>query len=93
MAEYPSPEQGIPTKKEEKDIYTEEGMNQQQEDAEISPSEQGFMEGATGKGSQGHCAHCGSMLEETSTIEREIKGKGLFFCSDKCAGAGPQHEE
>jgi len=91
---YPKKEQGIETSKtpaDEQDVYTEKGLEAQQENDEISPLEQAFMEGATGKGDLGKCARCGEMIDKDNTHEKEFKGKILFFCSEKCADAGPQH--
>ena len=53
-------------------------------EGEISPAEDGFMEGAEGLGKEGHCANCKNMLKEESTIETEIDGEKYLFCSDKC---------
>ncbi len=67
----------------EEDIYVEEGREKLIEDAEISAWEEGFMEGASGRGQLHCCAYCGKLLgQDPSTIyEREFDGKILFFCS------------
>ena len=55
------------------------------EDAEISPTEAGFMEGAEDDGEQGKCANCGAaLLDAEHTVETKIEGKGIWFCSDAC---------
>jgi YHS domain-containing protein len=75
----------------EADVYTEEGREELEEDeGEIAPWEEGFSEGAQGI-EGGHCAHCHKQLgdREEGVIEREFKGKVVFFCSEKCARGGP----
>ena len=74
----------------EADVYTEEGREELTEDeGEISPLEEGFSEGAAGSESA-HCENCDKPIgdREENVIEREIKGKILLFCSEKCAKAG-----
>ena len=77
---------------QEADVYTAEGREELEESGEISPSEEGFSEGATGS-ETAVCAHCGEPLgdREESVIEREVKGEKLLFCSEKCAQAGKQN--
>lgn len=74
----------------EADIYTEAGRQDLKEDEdELANWEEGFAEGA--EGTEGaHCEHCHKPLgdRDATIIEREIKGKILMFCSEKCAGAG-----
>lgn len=76
---------------EDADVYTEEGRDELEESDEIAPWEEGFSEGAQGPES-GVCAHCAKPLGDRNegTVEREIKGDLLLFCSEKCAGAGPK---
>jgi len=74
---------------QEEDVYTQEGREEMEESDEIAPWEEGFAEGA--EGSEGAvCANCNKILgdREESVIEREIKGKLILFCSEKCAKAG-----
>ena len=40
---------------DDKDIYSEEGREDLVEDGEISPAEEGFMEGAEGNGQGAKC--------------------------------------
>jgi hypothetical protein len=97
---YPAEEQGIEkeetseeeqldmdTGKKDEEIYDEDGREKLMEDGEISPQEEAFMEGASGKGKAGHCAECDKPLsdEKEEVIERVIDGKTMTFCSDKCA--------
>lgn len=74
------------------DIYTEEGIEELEEDDELSPREAGFMEGATGKGNLGDCSACGKPLgdREEQVFERKWHGTLYRFCSKKCAEKGPQ---
>ena len=102
---YPSEEQGIQKKEtreeieegmeegdKEADVYSEEGREKLEENDEISSWEEGFMEGAEHKGEQGMCAHCRKVLdqEKDSIVEKEIKGRVLWFCSEDCARKGPR---
>ncbi|RMD58635.1 hypothetical protein D6825_00185 [Candidatus Woesearchaeota archaeon] len=77
---------------EEEDVYTVEGREEMLDDDEIKPWEEGFVEGAEHGGEQATCAHCGKVLGgiESGVVEREYRGEILFFCSEKCAQAGPQ---
>lgn len=103
---YPAEEQGIEQEpkssdeikeemekgEKEEDVYSEEGREKLEEDSEISPTEAAFMEGAKHKGEKGMCAHCRKVLdqEKDKIVEKEIKGRVLWFCSEECAGKGPR---
>ncbi len=92
---YPAEEQGIlpeetPEEIEEdmeqgekdEDIYTKEGREKLEEDAEIEPWEEGFMEGASGAGQFGKDALTGEPLMDTDDIvEAEIERKVYRFAS------------
>ncbi len=97
---YPAEEQGIEKDKsseeieqdmesgeKDEDVYTEEGREKLTEDAEISPTEEAFMEGAEDKGELGNCANCGKPIGEAmkSVIEKRVKGEAYWFCSNDCA--------
>ena len=74
----------------EADVYTEEGREELTVDGDqISPLEEGFSEGAEGSESA-HCEQCDKPIgdREESVIEKEVKGKIVLFCSEKCAKAG-----
>ena len=94
----PEPKSSDEVKKEmeegekEENVYSEEGREKLEEDAEISTWEEGYMEGAEHKGEQGMCAHCRKVLdqEKDTIVEKEIKGRVLWFCSDECASKGPR---
>ena len=76
----------------EESVYTDGGREQLVDDGEIADWEQGFMEGAEGKGSQSKCSHCHSILSQdhAKIVEKEIDNKIHFFCSQECADSGPQ---
>lgn len=66
-------------------VYTAAGREILEEDDEISPEEEGFMEGAENDGEQGKCANCGAaLLNAENTFETKIDGKTYWFCSNKC---------
>ncbi len=71
----------------EEEVYSEEGREKLVEDAEISPEEQGFMEGAEGRGEQASCTYCGKLLgeDEKNIIERKFNGEIKWFCSEEHA--------
>ena len=85
-------EQRIDIKKQEQEeeVYTETGRDELVEDDEIETWEQGFMEGAEGRGQLTSCARCGKLLseEKDKVFERKIDGKKMLFCSKKHAEKG-----
>lgn len=95
---YPAKEQGIEkdetpeekklnieTGEEDESVYNEEGRELELEDDEIENWEEGFMEGAEGKGHKGVCEACGKiLLNDKTTFEGEFDGKIRWFCSEKC---------
>lgn len=96
---YPAEEQGILPKEtsEEKeaemehgekdeDIYTDEGREKQEEDAEIDTWEEGFMEGATDAGQLGKDALTGEPLMDVEDVyEAVIGGKTYRFVKEENA--------
>ena len=73
------------------DVYSPEGRDElEEEEGEIAPWEEAFMEGAESKGELGDCANCEKPLcqGKDHIIERELKGRIVWFCSSKCASAG-----
>ena len=68
----------------ETDVYSEEGREDLVDSDEISPAEEGFMEGADGDGQGAKCRKCGKPLAD-AVVEREIEGEIHRFCSEKCA--------
>jgi len=69
---------------DDEDIYSEEGREELVDDDEISPEEEGFMEGAEGGGQGAKCRKCGKILSD-DFIEKKV-GKEIYrFCSDECA--------
>ena len=75
-----------------KDVYSEEGREELVDDDEISPEEEGFMEGAEGDGQGAKCRKCGKVLIEKS-VEREVEGEIYRFCSEKCATKFEEEQE
>ncbi|MBR9692214.1 hypothetical protein GOV06_05520 [Candidatus Woesearchaeota archaeon] len=76
-------EQGMEEGKKEENVYSEEGREKLAEDDEIEPFEEGFMEGAEGRGKKNSCAECGAQIAEDdeNIVEREINGEVKVFCS------------
>ena len=69
----------------DKDLYTEEGRDEELENDEISAEEQAFMEGASDDGGKAKCANCGEQVDRSQTVEEEIEDVTYWFCSDRCA--------
>lgn len=96
---YPAEEQGILKEKtsEEKeeemehgekdeDIYSKEGREKLEEDAEIEPWEEGFMEGASQAGQLGKDALTGEpLMGVDDVVEAEIDGKIYRFVNEENA--------
>jgi len=73
------------TGNKEADVYSDEGLESLQEDDEISPEEEGFMEGERHGDKNAKCAKCEKIFDETDNVfEREVNGQILKFCSQKC---------
>jgi hypothetical protein len=77
---------------EDKGVYNEQARHKLVEDDEIEPWEEGFMEGAEGRGQMTSCARCGKLLGQSKakTFERKIDGKRMLFCSEDHAEKGPR---
>jgi hypothetical protein len=77
---------------QDEEVYTEAGRDDLVEDGEISEWEEGFMEGAEGRGQMTSCARCGKLLgqEKSNVFERKINGKKMLFCSQEHAEKGPR---
>ncbi len=77
---------------QEADVYTVEGRDELTESDGIDTWEEGFSEGAEGRGHSATCAHCDALIgdREGGAVEREYNGEVLLFCSEKCASAGPK---
>jgi len=66
-------------------VYAEEKRDELEEDDEISPTEDAFMEGYEEEEKVAKCANCGKTLLDIKTaVEREFKGQHYRFCSEKC---------
>lgn len=78
--------QEMQTGEKESDVYSEEGRKELVSGGEIEEWEQGFSEGAEGRGGQANCAHCGKLLgQRDKVVERKINNELHFFCSESCA--------
>jgi hypothetical protein len=80
----------ISTGEQDEEVYTAAGREQLVEDDEMEPWEEGFMEGAEGRGQMTSCARCGKLLGQgkAKTFERKINGKKMLFCSKEHAEKG-----
>jgi len=74
------------------DIYSEEGREELVDSDEISPREEGFMEGAEGGGQGAKCRHCGKILL-SDFVEKKIGDDLCRFCSDECTEKYEKKEE
>ena len=73
---------------DDEDIYDKEGRDALEEDDEIKPWEEGFMEGASGLGQLGKDALTGQpLMGADDVIELEHEGKLYRFVSEKNAEA------
>lgn len=83
-------EMDMETGEKDEDVYTEGGREKLSEDDEVDAWEEGFMEGAEGRGELAKCAHCGKVLSQSKRkiIEREIDDELYLFCSPECAEKG-----
>ncbi len=70
--------------KMDEDVYSEEGREELEEDEEIKPEEEGFMQGYEEDAKMTMCPTCGKILGE-EVVEKEIKGEIYRFCSEHCA--------
>jgi hypothetical protein len=70
----------------DEDIYSKEGREKLEEDGEISPEEEGFMEGASQAGQLGKDALTGEpLMDVENVVEAEIKGKSYRFVNEENA--------
>jgi len=69
----------------DEEVYKEAGREKLKEDDELDDWEEGFMEGAEGRGEQNSCAECGKLLGEENVFEREFDGEIKWFCSEEHA--------
>ncbi|MBU0456580.1 MAG: hypothetical protein ABH824_05360 [Nanoarchaeota archaeon] len=70
----------------DEDIYTKEGREMQEDDSEIEPWEEGFMEGASQAAQLGKDALTGEPLMDVEDVfETEIGGKVYRFVNEENA--------
>ncbi|MBI4438761.1 hypothetical protein HY640_02415 [Candidatus Woesearchaeota archaeon] len=67
----------------EPDIYDEE-MDEMEEEDELSPEEEGFIQGYEEGEKMSKCPKCGKVIVE-DFVEKEIEGEIYRFCSNHCA--------
>lgn len=78
-------ESSKPEPEDEDGIYEENERDELEEEDEITPTEEAFMEGYEEEEKVAECAKCGkTLLEVEKVVEREFKGKHYRFCSEKC---------
>lgn len=71
---------------EDEDVYTDEGLEQLEEDDEIEPWEEGFVKGAKDQGQMGKDALTGEPLVDIEKItELELNGKIYRFINQRNA--------
>ena len=71
---------------DDEEVYEKQGREQLVEDDEISPEEEGFMEGATDAGQQGKDALTGEpLMDVENVVEAELDGKVYRFVSEENA--------
>ena len=77
---------------QDKGVYDEQERHKLVDDDEMEPWEEGFMEGAEGRGQMTSCARCGKLLGQgkSKTFEKRINGKKMLFCSEDHAEKGPR---
>ncbi len=70
----------------DEDVYSKEGREKLEEDDEIEPWEEGFMQGAAQAGQLGKDALTGeSLMDVEDVVEAEIDGKLYRFVSEENA--------
>lgn len=77
---------------DDKDIYSEEGREDLVDNDEISPTEEGFMEGAHDDGQGAKCRKCGKPVMD-NFVERKVGDEIFRFCSDECAESYMEEKE
>ncbi len=68
----------------DENIYDEGDRQDQLDDDEISPAEAGFVEGYQDV-KEGVCNSCGKEIDPETVVEKEVGGKVLTFCCQRCA--------
>lgn len=69
----------------EEEITDENNPEDLVEDGEISPEEEGFMQGYHQEDKEASCAYCHKIiLDPDEAIHKEIDGETYLFCSNFC---------
>jgi hypothetical protein len=72
----------------DEDVYEEEGREDLLDDDEITPEEEGVMEGYEDDVKEVKCQKCGKpLVSGEQVIEREWNDMIYRFCSEKCASS------
>ncbi len=79
-------------KEAEDDIYDENEREEQLEEETIKPEEAGFIEGYESR-DLFKCSTCGAPINPEDAVERAIKGKPWYFCSEECAVQSEEENE
>ncbi len=67
------------------DVYSEEVREDLVDSDEMTPAEEGFLEGAHDDGQGAKCRNCGKILQD-DFIERRGEDNEIYrFCSDECS--------
>jgi hypothetical protein len=78
----------VAAQEHDEDVYEEEGREDLVDDDEITPEEEGMMEGYDKDIKEAKCAGCGkALIDEETVVETEYKDNVYRFCSEKCAKA------
>ena len=68
----------------DEDIYSEEGLEELEENDEINEVEEGFCKGYKNKDNPGECGYCHQVLTEEDFREIELEEKIYRFCCQDC---------
>jgi len=76
---------GYQEQNDETDIYSDDSRAELVEDGEMSPEEEGFMEGFNEESKKITCAECKQIIiDSNDAIQAEIDNEELLFCSEEC---------
>ncbi len=75
------------------DVYSDGSRSEMVEDDEMSPEEEGFMEGFEKDSKKVRCAYCKKIIiDPDDAIEKEQEGEVFLFCSEECYQAFKKEE-
>ncbi len=78
--------EGMHKGEKDEDVYSEEGLDEELEDDEISDWEQGFMEGELHSGRFAECYTCAKILDNIAEdiFIKEDDDEKHYYCSEEC---------